>query len=185
MVLGGQCHSKVSLFNLALLFRAATGHVTIDLVHGRILRVVLRDKQTLDATIAGELLPVVDILEHVVHCSGNLAARFTDYARVIIFSPPVVENCAEARLVVLNIREPLAVIFVTRLCQIHALISQHNVKDGADEEECADESLCLKLIGLEERHHTDLVADGEKQPSIRRSINELALRVNFFPVDIQ
>ena len=77
----GQC--QIGFLDLLLLFGAAGADLVIDLVHGRVLGVVLWVEQALNAAILCELLPLVNLLEDVIHGDGDLAARLRNHARVV------------------------------------------------------------------------------------------------------
>ena len=68
----GQGQRQVGLLDLALLLWAQIVNGTVDLVHGRVLRVVLRIQKALNATVSSELLPIVHLLEDVIHRHGDL-----------------------------------------------------------------------------------------------------------------
>ena len=74
LIVTSEGQRQVRLLDLALLLWAQVGHRAVDLVHRGVLRVVLRVEKTLDAIILSELLPIVHLLEHVVHGDGDLAA---------------------------------------------------------------------------------------------------------------
>ena len=59
---------------------------TIDSVHGWLGRVHFRLNKTLDSAIVNEILPVIDILEHIIHREGNSASRLTHHTWMVIFS---------------------------------------------------------------------------------------------------
>ena len=185
MVLRCKSHGEVRLLDLALLLRAATAHEAIDIIHRRILGVVLGIEHFLDPAVVCELFPVVDVLEHIVHCNGNLATRFAHYARMIILSPPDVKNGIEASFVFLHFSEPLALSLITGLALRYVLIREHDVEDGDEEENSAHKSFRLQIISLEERHHANLVAHCDEEGCVSRGLDQLTLGVNLLTIHIQ
>lgn len=117
------------MLNALLLLRAQCLQTRVDLVHGRILRVVSRVNQSLNAAIIGELLPVVNILEHIVHRDRNFTARLRHHTRMVVLSAPIVENDLELVVVLRDLGEPLTAVLVTEVGIVHSFVGQHNVEN--------------------------------------------------------
>ena len=184
--MAGQGNREVCLFDLALLLWAQVVKRAVDLVHGRVLRVVFRVEQPLDAAILRELLPVVHLLKDVVHCDGHFAARLADHARMVVLRPPVVHDGLELGVIVLlQVEQPLLRILVLTVHIVHLLVAQNDDKDGNDEDEGAHKSLRLQLLDREEGHHAHLVRDHNEERNVCGSLDELALAVNLFAVDVE
>ena len=77
----------MGLLDPVLTFRAGiVEDYTIDPVHGGWRFVVFRLNKTLDSAIVDEILPVVHLMEHIIHGRGDLASWLTYNARMIILS---------------------------------------------------------------------------------------------------
>ena len=72
--MAGQSHRQVGFFDFELLLGTQIVQRTVDLVHGRVLRVVFGIEQPLNATVLRELLPVVYLLKDVIHRNGHFSA---------------------------------------------------------------------------------------------------------------
>ena len=72
LIVAGQGYSQVGFLDLALLLRAQLRQGAVDLVHGRVLWVVFWVQKALDSAILCELLPIIHVLEDVIHGDSNL-----------------------------------------------------------------------------------------------------------------
>ena len=92
LIVGSQSKIEVCLLHFPLLLRTQRVQSTVDLVHRRILGVIFWVQKALDSTVRSELLPVVHILEDIVHGDSNFASAFAHNARMIILSPKSVKQ---------------------------------------------------------------------------------------------
>ena len=86
MTLRRQSQTQISLHDLLSLVWALINHVLVNLVHGTISRELILFDKVLNSAVLLELLPVVVIIEYLVHRDCDLATRLAHHAWVIIFS---------------------------------------------------------------------------------------------------
>ena len=89
MTLRRQSETKISLQNLLSLIRAFVDKILVYLVHGTLFWILTLFDQVLDSAILLELLPVVIVIEHFIHCDGYFATRLTNHAWMVVLSSEI------------------------------------------------------------------------------------------------
>ena len=96
MTLRRQSQTQISLHDLLSLIWALVAEILVDLVHGAFLRILALFNEILNSAVLLELLPVVIIVENLIHRDSNLATRLAHHARVVIFRSIMIlvyKNC--------------------------------------------------------------------------------------------
>lgn len=141
--------------------------------------------QALNAAVIGEIVPVVHILEDVVHRDGDLAPRFAHHAWVIVLSPPVVDDGLEEVLISADLLEPSLRVLVIAVDVGNVLVRQDDVENRNDEQEGANEGLSLQVLDREVGHHAHLERNNDEEGGICGGFDETSLRVDFFTVHVE
>ena len=90
MTLRRQSQTQISLHDLLSLVWALIKHVLVNLVHGTISRELILLDKVLNSAVLLELLPVVVIIENLIHRDCNFATRLAHHAWVIVFSSIII-----------------------------------------------------------------------------------------------
>ena len=86
MALRRQSQTQIGLQDLLPLVGALVNEIFVNLVHGTLLRILALLDQVLDPAVLLKLLPVVVVVEHLIHCDSYFATRLANHARMVILS---------------------------------------------------------------------------------------------------